>query len=167
MIVRPERAGDETAIAAVTAKAFAGQPYSHQDEPLIIERLRSAGALTVSLVAEDQGEIIGHVAFSPVSMAGGEKNWYGLGPLSVVPDRQGVGIGSALVGEGLKALRALGAAGCVLLGEPAYYGRFGFRNDHGLVLPDVPAEYFQSLLLHGPEAFGIVAFYPGFHGTAQ
>lgn len=76
-------------------------------------------------------------------------------------------MGGALVREGLERLRALGAAGCVLLGDPAYYGRFGFRNDHSLVLPDVPREYFQSLVLHGPDAFGIVAFHPGFYGTAQ
>lgn len=167
MIIRPERTGDEAVIGAVTAAAFAGQPYSDQSEPLIIERLRSAGVLALSLVAEDDGIVIGHIAFSPVSLSGGEGRWYGLGPLSVVPDRQGKGTGSALVREGLNELRTLGAAGCVLLGDPAYYGRFGFRNDHGLVLPDVPAQYFQSLLLHGPEASGIVAYHPGFYGSAQ
>lgn len=167
MIIRAEQPGDEAAIGAVTAAAFAPMPYSDQTEPQIIERLRAAGVLALSLVAEDDGVIIGHIAFSPVALEGGEGGWYGLGPVSVLPERQGAGVGGALVREGLERLRALGAAGCVLLGDPAYYGRFGFRNDHSLVLPDVPREYFQSLVLHGPDAFGIVAFHPGFYGTAQ
>lgn len=166
MIVRPERAGDEKAIGAVTAAAFADMPFSDQTEPLIIERLRAAGALAVSLVAEEKGEILGHVAFSPVSVSGGETGWYGLGPISVSPSRQRHGIGSSLVNAGIDRLRALGAAGCVLLGDPAYYRRFGFRLDHGLVLPDVPPGHFQALLLHGPDALGIVAFHPGFYGAA-
>lgn len=167
MAVRPEESGDEAAIKSVTAAAFADMPYSDQSEPLIIERLRAAGVLAVSLVAEDDGVIVGHVGFSPVTLSGGEGGWYGLGPISVVPVHQGRGIGTALVREGLDRLRALDAAGCVLLGDPDYYRRFGFSNDHGLVLPNVPARYFQSLLLRGPEAFGIVTFHPGFYGTAQ
>ncbi|MCB5202030.1 N-acetyltransferase [Neorhizobium sp. T786] len=167
MIIRAEQPGDEAAIGAVTAAAFAPMPYSDQTEPQIIERLRAAGVLALSLVAEDDGVIIGHIAFSPVALEGGEGGWYGLGPVSVLPERQGAGVGGDLVREGLDRLRALGAASCVLLGDPAYYGRFGFRNDHSLVLPDVPREYFQSLVLHGPDAFGIVAFHPGFYGTAQ
>ena len=167
MIIRAEQPGDEEAIGAVTAAAFAQMPYSDQTEPQIIERLRAAGVLALSLVAEGDGAIIGHIAFSPVTLEGGEGGWYGLGPVSVLPERQGAGVGEALVREGLDRLRTLGAAGCVLLGDPAYYSRFGFRNDHSLVLPDVPREYFQSLVLHGPEAFGIVTFHPGFYGTAQ
>lgn len=167
MIIRPERAGDEAAIGLVTAAAFEGNPYSDQSEPQIIERLRAAGVLTISLVAEEEGQTLGHVAFSPVTLSGGEKGWYGLGPISVAPEHQGRGIGTRLVTEGLDCLRALGAAGCVLLGDPAYYGRFGFRLDHGLVLPDVPPGHFQALLLHGPDALGIVAFHPGFYGSAQ
>ena len=167
MIIRAECAGDEAAIGTVTAAAFAGMPYSDQTEPLIIERLREAGALTLSLVAEEAGAIVGHVAFSPVSLSGGDEGWYGLGPISVAPAHQGKGVGSRLVSEGLDRLRSFGAAGCVLLVDPAYYHRFGFRLDHGLVLPDVPPGHFQALLLHGPDALGIVAFHPGFYGTAQ
>ncbi|UJW73703.1 GNAT family N-acetyltransferase [Rhizobium sp. SL42] len=167
MIIRAERAGDEAAIGAVTAAAFAVMRYSDQTEPLIVDRLRDAGALTLSLVAEEAGAILGHVAFSPVSLSGGDEGWYGLGPISVAPAHQGRGIGSRLVCEGLDRLRSLGAAGCVLLGDPAYYSRFGFRLDHGLVLPDVPPGHFQALLLHGPDALGIVAFNPGFYGSAQ
>ncbi|CAH0340725.1 N-acetyltransferase [Rhizobium sp. CECT 9324] len=167
MIIRPEQSGDEASIGLVTAAAFEGHPNSDQSEPQIIERLREAGALTLSLVADEAGEILGHVAFSPVSIAGGDEGWYGLGPISVAPAHQGKGIGSRLVSEGLDRLRTLGAAGCVLLGDPAYYGRFGFRLDHGLVLPDVPPGHFQALLLHGPDALGIVAFHPGFYGSAQ
>jgi putative acetyltransferase len=167
VIIRPEKVDDENRIGAVTEAAFAGKPYSDQTEAQIIERLRAADVLAVSLVAEEDGSVIGHIAFSPVTLSGGEGGWYGLGPVSVLPEQQGKGVGKALVEEGLDQLRSLGAAGCVLLGDPAYYSRFGFRTDHRLVLPDVPPEYFQSLVLHGPDAFGIVAFHPGFYGTAQ
>jgi putative acetyltransferase len=166
MILRDESPSDHAAIGALTALAFAGMPYSDQSEPQIIERLRAAAALLVSLVAEEDGEIIGHCAFSPVTLSTGVPGWYGLGPVSVHPDKQGRGIGQALIEEGLHRLRACHAAGCVVLGDPAYYGRFGFRADPALVLPDVPAEYFQILVLHGPAASGIVAFHPGFYGAA-
>ncbi len=166
MMIRDEAAGDETAIGDVTAAAFADMPYSDQTEPQIIERLRTARALTVSLVAEEAGEIVGHVAFSPVTFPSGAPGWYGLGPVSVKPDRQRQGIGSALINEGLRRLKALNARGCILVGYPDYYKRFGFASCPTLKVEGVSPEYLLALPLRGPVPSGIVAFHPGFYGDA-
>ena len=91
------------------------------------------------------------------------KNWYGLGPISVAPDQQGNGIGSALMNAAIEALKNLNANGSVLLGEPAYYARFGFKSIKGLVLPEVPPEYFQALLLKGEYPRGEVSYHQGFY----
>lgn len=80
MIIRPETAGDAEAIRQITEAAFAGQPYSDQTEARIIDRLRSEDAMTLSLVAEEEGEVIGHIAFSPVTITPFAVGWYGLGP---------------------------------------------------------------------------------------
>lgn len=166
MIIRDELPGDEAAIGAVTAAAFAGKSYSDQTEPQIIERLRAAGALDLSLVAENDGEIVGHVAFSAVEIEDGAEGWYGLGPVSVRPDRQGEGIGSALIRRGLADLAGLGASGCVLVGSPKFYPRFGFRECRTLTYPDLPVEYFMYVLLRGEMPSGIVLFHPAFYGNA-
>ncbi|MFK3776558.1 GNAT family N-acetyltransferase [Agrobacterium sp. NPDC089420] len=162
MIVRPERQGDEEAIARVTEEAFRNVDYSDKTEHLILERLRNAGALTVSLVAEDSEGVIGHVGFSPVTLGSGESGWFCLAPLSVTPERQGEGVGSWLVREGLAALDRLSASGCVVAGDPDYYGRFGFRPVEGLSGAGIPDEYFTVLRLHGGTPSGIVGFHPGF-----
>ena len=166
MRIRPEAPGDEAAIGALTAAAFDGHPYSDGSEPQIIERLRRLGKLTLSLVAEEDGQIVGHVAFSPMTLSGGEGGWYGLGPISVAPNRQRSGIGSALMREGLTKLEALGASGVALVGDPAYYNRFGFACRPQLTTTGVPAEYFLVLPLHGEVPSGMVAFHPAFFGDA-
>lgn len=163
MTLRPEQAADAPAIAALIAQAFAGHRHSGGTEPAIVRALRAAGALTLSLVAvDDSGEIVGHIAFSPVSIAGHSGRWYGLGPLSVRPALQRMGIGSRLMTEGLARLEALGAEGCVVLGEPAYYGRWGFVVHEGLSYPGVPAEYFMALAFAGDVPHGEVAYHPAF-----
>ncbi|MGB3875600.1 MAG: N-acetyltransferase [Shinella zoogloeoides] len=164
MILRPERDGDIDAIRALTERAFRTAPHADGTEHLIIDRLRAAGALTLSLVAEEGGAVVGHVAFSPVSVSDGSAGWYGLGPISVDPSRQGGGIGSRLVREGLARLEALGAAGCVLLGDPAYYGRFGFEPDPRLTLDGVPPEYFMRVAFSPVYGEGTVSYHPGFYG---
>lgn len=124
--------------------------------------LRRTGQLSISLVAAEHDEILGHVAISPVSISSGVTGWYGLGPISVRPDRQGKGIGSALMWAALQQLRQQGAAGCVVLGDPAYYGRFGFKAHPGLELPDVPPEYFQALSFTGELPVGVVKYAAAF-----
>lgn len=153
-LIRDEAAADRPAVAAVIAAAFRDHPFSRHDEVQILQRLGERGALTLSLVACDpaNGDPIGHMAFSPVHINGEDLGWLGLGPLAVRPDRQRLGVGRALVQAGLARLRTAGVAGCVLLGDPAYYARFGFRPEPGLVLPGVPASHFQALRLDAAPA---------------
>ena len=161
--IREEASEDAAAIAAVTAKAFASAAHTDGTEHALPGKLRHAGDLTLSLVAQaSDGALVGHVAFSPVTISDGSDGWYGLAPLSVIPSRQGEGIGSALVCEGLARLRRLGARGCVVLGEPAYYGRFGFAHDPALAFPGPPPEYFQRLLFEGASPRGSVRYAPAF-----
>ncbi|OLP61435.1 GNAT family N-acetyltransferase [Xaviernesmea oryzae] len=162
MLIRPETAEDVSAIRALTKMAFAKVAYSSGTEAEIIATLRAADALSLSLVAEDAGTILGHVAFSPVRLDGRDEGWVGLGPISVRPDRQGQGLGGALIRTGLKQLQQLGAQGCVLLGDPAYYGRFGFRAVDGLFYEDAPAEYFLALAFDGQMPAGQVDFHEAF-----
>lgn len=162
MGIRSERPGDSGAIRSITTAAFKGAEHSNQTEASIVDALRAAGALTVSFVAVDRGEIVGHVAFSPVIIEGEDKGWYGLGPVSVLPDHQRKGIGQALIREGLSRLELAGANGCVVLGDPAYYERFGFATDPTLRYKDVPVEYFKMLMFAGAAPAGSVSYHPGF-----
>lgn len=164
MIVRPEQPADIDSIRSLTETAFRTAPHADGTEHIIIDRLRAAGALTLSLVAEIDGVIVGHVAFSPVTISDGSAGWYGLGPISVDPAQQGKGIGGRLVREGLQQLKALGAIGCVLLGDPAYYGRFGFEADSKLTLDGVPPEYFMRVAFSPVYGGGTVSYHPGFYG---
>ncbi|MCU9948494.1 GNAT family N-acetyltransferase [Pseudomonas sp. PDM13] len=166
LTLRHETEADITAIERLTADAFRTAPHSSHTEQFIVNALRRAGQLSVSLVAEKDGELVGHVAVSPVTLSSGAHGWYGLGPISVLPALQGRGIGSHLMHAALAELRAMGAAGCVLLGEPGYYGRFGFAVQPGLELPGVPAEYFQALLLEGEWPVAEVSYHKAFEATA-
>lgn len=160
--IRPETPSDIAAIHGLTAAAFLDAPHTDHTEQFVVDALRQAGALTISLVADDRGVVIGHVAISPVSVSEGSTGWFGLGPISVSPDRQGQGIGTRLVHGALALLRARGAAGCVVLGEPAYYSRFGFRAEAGLLLPDVPPEYFQAVAFGPSLPRGVVTYHAAF-----
>lgn len=160
--IRPEQLGDAEAITAVTIAAFRQAPHSNQREQQIVTALRAAGQLTVSLVAEWQTAIVGHVAMSPVQVSDGSVGWFGLGPISVLPSQQGRGIGSQLIRQALAQLRQQQAAGCVVLGAPAYYCRFGFRAEPTLVLTGVPAEYFLAQAFAGMLACGDVAYHRAF-----
>lgn len=163
--IAPETPADFAAIAAINQRAFAGQAHSDQQEHRLVAALRAGGALELSLLATINGEAVGHIAFSKVAIDGQIGGWYGLAPLAVLPPWQRQGIGSALLSAGLQGLRECAAAGCVVLGEPAYYGRFGFAPHPGLpcALP-VPAEYFMVLPLseQARSAQGVVSFHPLF-----
>lgn len=164
--IRAEAIDDHAILHALTEAAFRNAAHSSHTEQFIVDALRSSGELSISLVAETQGQVVGHIALSPVTISDGSTDWFGLGPISVLPVWQGQGIGAALMHAALEALRQQGAHGCVLLGEPAYYGRFGFRAEPGLVLPGVPPEYFQALCLQPPLAQGEVQYSPAFEATA-
>lgn len=167
VLIRSETSADVSAIAEVTAAAFKTLAISDHTEQFIIAALRAAEALTVSLVAEVDGRVVGHVAFSPVTISDGSAGWYGLGPVSVVPECQRGGIGSALIQDGISRLKDLGARGCCLVGHPGYYGRFGFQNAPGLVCEGVPEEVFFALSLDGPVPQGIVEFHAGFRADGR
>jgi putative acetyltransferase len=162
VIIRNETESDIKAIAEVTETAFETLAISHHTEQFIISALRAAGALTVSLVAEIDGNVVGHVAFSPVTISDGSPDWYGLGPVSVLPEHQRQGIGTALINEGLSRLKARGGKGCALVGPPAYYQRFGFRNLPALTLEGVPQEYFLALPFGEETPRGVVVFHSAF-----
>lgn len=162
MHIRKETPQDAAEIRRLTDEAFRSVAYSNQKEGEIVDALRAAKALTLSLVAEEDGRILGHVAFSPVQIGDEDKGWYGLGPVSVRPDRQGEGIGGKLIREGLAQLRKAGAKGCVLLGDPGYYGRFGFKADQRLKLPGVPPQYFQCLAFGPDVPEGDIAYHSAF-----
>jgi putative acetyltransferase len=157
--VRKEQPGDAAAIAALTTAAFAEKDYSFGNEAEIIDRLRGSGDLAISLVAVNMDDaVIGHIAFSPVTISDGTQGWYGLGPMSVIPLKQRAGIGSMLVEAGLEELRRIGAKGCVVLGGRDFYSRFGFVHDPQLRFTGAPSEFFQRRVLEGDTPRGEVRF---------
>jgi putative acetyltransferase len=162
MIIRKETDADIEAITEVTIAAFDTLPISNHTEQFIINALRAADALTISLVAEINGRIVGHIAFSPVTISDGSKGWYGLGPVSVLPDYHKQGIGKSLVNAGVSLLKELGGQGCALVGDPNYYKRFGFRNYPELIHEGVPQEVFLALPFTENVPQGIVVFHEGF-----
>jgi predicted N-acetyltransferase YhbS len=159
--IRDARPADAPAIRRLTERAFAGAEHASGTEADIIDTLRRTGRLTLSLVATAGDEVVGHAAFSPVTIAGAASGWHGLGPVAVLPERQGAGIGAALIRAGLARLRA---AGCVVHGEPAYYTRLGFAWHPGLRFDGAPAEYFLALPFTGPPPSGAVVYQPAFYG---
>ncbi len=160
--IRNETDADADAITAVTVAAFLTLEISQHTEQFIIESLRASGALALSLVAEQDGRVVGHIAFSPLTISDGTEHWYGMGPVSVLPGLQRRGIGSALIREGLSRLTAMGAGGCCLVGHPDYYPRFGFENRPELTCEGVPREAFFCLSLDGSNPRGRVEFHQAF-----
>jgi putative acetyltransferase len=167
VIIRCETAADVDAIRDVTVSAFKTLEISSHTEHFIIAALRAAKSLTVSLVAEVDGRVVGHIAFSPVTISDGTRNWYGLGPVSVLPEYQRQGIGKALIEEGLSRLKGLNAQGCCVVGHPDYYRKFGFKNVPGLVLEGVPQEVFFALSFDGQIPQGTVTFHEAFKASGQ
>ena len=159
--IRPETPDDAPRIAALVTDAFLSASHADGTEAAIIDRLRADGALLLSLVATDGPGLVGHVAASPATIAG-HPGWAGIGPLAVRADRRHQGVGAALMTATLEALRARGLAGAVLVGDPAYYARFGFAARSGLTVPDVPDEYVLALPFAGPVPAGAITFHPAF-----
>ncbi len=167
VLIREEKTSDCSTITELTVAAFATMEVSNHMEQFIIEALRAANTLTVSLVAEVDGRVVGHIAFSPVTMSDGTQGWYGLGPVSVLPEYQRQGIGKALIREGLSRLKSLKAKGCCLVGHPQYYRQFGFENVEGLVHEGVPQQAFFVRSFDGKIPQGNVVFHEGFKANGQ
>jgi putative acetyltransferase len=166
VVVRPERPDDHVVLGELIASAFAGKPYAEGDEAELLATLRRRGALTLSLVAESDGAVVGQAAFSPARASTGGAAWYALGPVAVLPARQGRGIGSTLVRAGLERLAALGAGGCILVGDPGYYARFGFEVSPANAPAGQPAEFFMVKVLGaGTRPEGPICFHEAFGGA--
>lgn len=162
ILIRKETPSDVAAIEAVTIAAFLNAAHADHTEQFVISALRNSGQLSVSLVADDNGTVIGHVAVSPITISSGVVGWYGLGPIAVAPAHQKQGIGAQLIEQAFVELHRLGASGCVVLGDPDYYSRFGFKVEPSLILPDVPPEYFQVISFGGSPPSGIVSYHESF-----
>jgi len=165
IVIRNEIESDIKAISEITKTAFDTLPISNHTEQFIIDALRDANALTISLVAVAGEKVVGHIAFSPVTISDGSPGWYGLGPISVLPEFQKQIIGKSLIREGLSSLKSLGAKGCVLVGDPGYYERFGFRSPKDLVIEGVPQQFVLALSLEESRASGTVVFHEAFAAT--
>ena len=166
-IIRDEQPDDHAAIHGLTQRAFAPMPFAAGDEQDLIDALRDAGGLSLSLVAILDGKLVGHIAFSPATTEDRRSGWYGLGPVSVDPGLQKLGIGSALINAGIQRLAAVGASGFILTGNPTYYSRFGFRSWPDLCPPEDPAEYFMVLALGDEVPSSRFAFHPLFHAGGE
>jgi putative acetyltransferase len=163
--IAAETPSDMAAIRTVTISAFLHAQHTSHTEQFIVDALRKAGQLTVSLVAKVGGTVVGHIAISPVCISDGAIGWYGLGPISVAPAYQRRGIGSRLMREALHVLQGHGASGCVVLGDPEYYNRFGFAVAPNLMLSGVPLEYFQALAFGTFNPRGTVSYHAAFNAS--
>lgn len=162
MILRSETPADAGRIAALATAAFLGHPYSDGTEAKLVADLRRSGGLLLSLVAEEAGQLCGHIAASPATV-GGQAGWAAIGPLAVLPARQRSGIGSALMSAALAQLQGQGWSGVVLVGDAGYYGRFGFSSRPGLTAPGVPDVHVLGLgFASHPAPCGLIGFHPAF-----
>jgi putative acetyltransferase len=130
-VIRAEAPADTAAIHRLNVAAFEAAAETNP-----VDALHATGALTLSLVAESDGEIVGHVAFSPVVVHSAERTSQGVGlaPMAVAPAHQRQGIGGRLIDDGLRRLRDAGHRFCVVLGHAEYYPRHGFSraSDFGM-----------------------------------
>lgn len=145
MIIRSETPSDIEMITEVTRVAFDDHSFSLNTEHFTIQDLRDDGALTVSLVAEIDQKIIGHIAFSPITISDGTENWHNLGPIAVLPEFQGRRIGTALVNSGVALLKSMSSKGIVIIGLPTYFSRFGFWSHPQLIHDGTPQEVFLAM----------------------
>jgi putative acetyltransferase len=164
--IRPESVADHEAIRAVTEAAFDGMWFAAGDEHELPMRLRTQGALVLSLVGELDGVLIGHIAVSPAYPESGGLGWFAIGPVSVMPAHQRSGVGSALVRAALAYLGSAGASGCILTGDPNYYGRFGFEVRSSHAPEGEPPDHYMVKLIEGPLPDGKICFHPAFHESA-
>jgi len=165
--IRRERPGERARLRHVIESAFAGKPYADGDEAELLDALQRHDALSLSLVAEVDGCVVGQAAFSPATPAVDEGRWFALGPVAVLPEFQGRGLGSRLVLEGLHTLEGEGADGCILVGDPAYYSRLGFHLASANAPTDQPAHHFMVKVLRGSEPRGTIQFHRAFRPDAD
>lgn len=162
ILIRPETPADIDAIRDLTEQAFAPMSFSDANDYVLTDNLRKDGDLTLSLVATQNNDIIGHAAFSPVTINAVHNRWFGLGPISVRADKQKQGIGTALTHAGLKLLRVQNANGCALVGNPAVYAPMGFISNGLLAYENLAPDLVQFIHFTGPQPTGTLKFAPAF-----
>jgi putative acetyltransferase len=164
LLIRPEEPRDFAAISDLIQRAFAPMPFADGNEQDLPNKFRAAGVLSLSLVAEMDDKIAGHVALTPATHESGVAGWFGLGPLAVEPDLQRTGIGTALIAEAKAWLALRGAAGCIVMGDTNYYPRHGFLPAPQSAPVNEPAQYFMVLEINGAAPRGRFSFHPSFYG---
>lgn len=167
MVIRAEKASDIKEIFEITKQAFENHPITPHTEHYIVNALRDDNAMTISLVAEIDEKVVGHIAFSALTISDGSRDWYALGPVSVQPKFQRQGIGQALVREGLAQLKSLGAQGCILVGPPEYYNRFGFKSFPDLNMKGIPQQYVLALPFAETMASGVITHHHAFSAKGE
>ena len=160
MLIRNESVDDIPEVRAVVTEAMTMLAQSTGTEAQIIDKLRGGNALALSLVAVDDGRVVGYVAASQAQI-GAQDRWGLIGPLAVLPSRHGQGIGSTLMAETIRRLRAT-FQGAVLVGDPRYYSRFGFKAYPGLGVGAIPPGFVQALPFDVAEPRGEVIHHPAF-----
>jgi putative acetyltransferase len=162
--IRPEAPGDERAIHELVKRAFTPMPFSDGSEHHLVDLLRERGELALSLIALDAGgAIIGHIGFSPATIEQRKCGWFQMAPVSVCPTVRQLGIGSALIEAGIDRLRQDGARGIAVVGNPAYYERFGFGALAGLVpASEHDAQFFRAMVLAGQAPVGTLRYASAF-----
>ena len=161
--IRPENTSEGTVIRNVLFHAYNDHQYSERKEHRVVDALRHSDAHTLSLVAEDPKRgVVGHLSVSPVAINGEDMGWYCIGPVGVLPEEQKKGVGTALLRRAVRTMDSMGAEGLVLIGNPAYSKRFGFRNDSRLTIPELQPEQVMILPLGKEVPTGIVELHPAF-----
>lgn len=169
MLLKNEQHKDIERISQIQYAAFKDHPIhaagAEPVEHLIVERLRKANALTLSILAEEKGEAVGHIAISPAVVGRSSQGWYLLGPVGVMPQHQGKGIGSTLIHEALGRMGNMGADGIVLVGDPAFYKRFGFKNVPGITYEGIPGQFILTLPFTNRNTEGAIVAHEAFYPT--
>lgn len=171
MLIKDEQPNDSNRITNIQYAAFKGHPMhapgAEPTEHIIVERLRASKALALSLLAEEGGEAVGHIAISPATIGNSTSGWYLLGPVGVVPAHQGHGIGSCLIRETLQRMKDKGAEGIVLVGEPKFYNQFGFKNVPTITYSGVPDQYVLALSFTDNEPEGEIVAHDAFNVSSS
>ena len=160
--IRLEQPADIDTIRELIRLAFVGHPYGSGTRSLIVDALRGDGALELSVVAEVDGTVVGHIAFSAAGIGDSPSGWFVVGPVAVHPDHQRRGIGRVLIEASVEIMDSRNAQGCVLVGDPGLYERFGFRRCPQVTWPGVPDEYVLCLPMNGDEPAGEITCHPAF-----
>ena len=160
--IRPESKDDHTGVSELLQLAYVHSPYRHHNEHQFVETLRFEKALDVALVAHLDGDVVGYIALSKITVDRRDIGWYAIAPIAVNPKLQAKGIGARLINAALDRLALKNANGVVVLGEQSFYGKFGFTTEHGLRLVGQHPDYVLALDFNESAPMGDIAFHFAF-----